>query len=55
MRDAQRPGKEIPGITVYDASLCCMFVIASCKYSNLVGGASGPSNAECIAIIEKMS
>ena len=29
--------------------------IASRTYSNLVGGACGPSNAECIAIIEKMS
>ena len=48
------PEKKLLVYVFYGASLCCIR-IASRTYSNLVCDACGPSNAECIGIIEKMS
>ena len=53
-----RAGRSVPGISVLRCKSLFYVRIASRTYSNLVGGTCGPSNAEdaeCIAIIEKMS
>ena len=55
VRDAQRAGKEIPGITVLQCKSLLYVLMASRAYLNLVSDACGPSIDECTAIIEEKS